>query len=93
LKITNGKSLIHNPYSFSLILFQVANLLPTQSPIVIQPTLFPPPAANPALSPAAAKLFDIQGENIIRLAPGNPAKVSVKPQDPKTLGQAEMPVS
>lgn len=73
------------------ILFKVSTLIATQNPSPFQPTL----SCRRQLpcKPHDRKLFDIQGENITLLNPENPAKVSVKPQNPKTPGQAEMPIS
>lgn len=72
-------------------LFQVSNLITTQSPSPFQATLSC--RRQPLCKPGHSKLFDIRGRNITLLNPENPAKVSVKPQDPKAPGQAEMPVS
>jgi len=66
------------------------------------PLCYPKPLTDPGnfvLSPAInckpdhSTLFDIQGRNITLPAAENPAKVSVKPQNPKAPGQAEMPIS
>ena len=73
------------------ILFEVSNLFATQSPDPIQALLSC--RRQPYRKPADSTLFDIQGRNITLLNTENPAKVSVKPQNPKAPGQAEMPVS
>jgi len=79
------------PASFLSTKFKVSTLIATQSPSPVQPILSC--RRQPPCKPCDRTLFDIQGENITLLNPENPAKVSVKPQDPKAPGQAEMPVS
>ena len=72
-------------------LFEVSNLFATQTPSPIQALLSC--RRQPYCKPCDGKLFDIQGRNITLLNTENPAKVSVKPQNPNAPGQAEMPIS
>jgi hypothetical protein len=80
-----------SPIQKITILFEVANLPATQSLSPFQAILSC--RRQPPCKPCDGKLFDVQGKNITLLKPENPAKVSVKPQNPKAPGQAEMPIS
>jgi len=68
-----GKSLNHSQLIFYQKKLKVSNLIATQSPSPIWPLLSC--RRQPPCKPGDRKLFDIQGRNIILLAPGNSAKL------------------